>query len=72
MRVGKVRFLKLRSKTAFSKKEYFRHFLKFLDIFENRSPLPIFRVLKALAPSECGNEVPFSQKSYFIIKNMHN
>ena len=51
MRVGKVRFLKFRSKTGFSKQGYFRHFSKFLDIFENRSPLPIFRVIKALALS---------------------
>ena len=43
-----------------------------MGVFVNRSLLPIFRVLKASAPSECENEVPFSQKSYFIVKNMHN
>ena len=72
MRVGKVIFLKFRSKTAFSKQGYFCHFSKFLDIFKNRSPLPIFHILKVLALSKCGNQVLFSWKSYFIIENVHN
>ena len=70
--VGEIRFSKFCSETVFSRQGYFFNFLKFLVVFANRSDLPIFRVLKALVPSEYGNEVLFSQKSYFIIKNVHN
>ena len=73
MGVGEIGFSKFRSKTAFSKQGYFRHFFKnFPGVFANRSHLPIFRVLKAPAPLECGNEVLFSQKLCFTIKNVHN
>ena len=65
--VGEIGFSKFHSDTAFSKQGYFCH-----SVFVNRSILPIFRILKAPVPSECGNEVPFSQKSCFIIKNVHN
>ena len=72
MGVGEIGFSKFCSETIFSKQGYFRHFSKFSGIFVNRSHLPIFRVLKAPAPSECGNEVPFSRKSCFTVKNVHN
>ena len=64
--VGEIGFSKFHSDTAFSKQGYFCH-----SVFVNRSILPIFRILKAPVPSECGNEVPFSQKSCFTVKNVH-
>ena len=70
--VGEVGFLKFCTKTAFSIQGYFRHFSHFWGVFANRSPLPNFRILKAAAPSKCRNEVMFSQKSYFILKNVNN
>ena len=46
----------------------FLSFFTFLGVFVNMSFLPNFCILKTSAPSNCGNEVLFSQKSYFIIK----
>ena len=72
MEVGEIIFLKFHSEAVFSKQEYFCHFSKFLGVFANRSHLPIVYILKSSAPSECGNEILFSQKSCFIVKNVHN
>ena len=69
--VGEIGVSKFHSETVFSKQGYFCHFSKFWDVFANRSYLPNFRILKASEPLECGNEVPFSNKSCFIIKNVH-
>ena len=72
MGVDEVKIPKFYFETAFSKQGYFLHFSSSRANFVNRSYLPNFCVLKASARSECGNEIPFSQKSCFTIKNMHN
>ena len=72
MGVAEVRILKFHSETAFPKQGIFVIFKNFSGVFVNRSHLPIFRVLNAPARSECGNEVPLSQKSCFTAKNVHN
>ena len=68
--MAKSEFQNSTPRLHFQSRGIFVIFKNFSDVFANRSHLPIFRVLKAPARSECGNEVPLSQKSCFTVKKM--
>ena len=57
MGVGEVSISKFCSETIFSMQGYSRHFSNSRGIFVNRSLLPNFHILKALAPLVCGNKI---------------